>query len=125
MEAGEPPLLAEQKMIDFLRGADVVTYDTMYDLSEYLEKMTWGHSYPDYAYAVCRAAGVHHLVLFHHSPDRTDDELDAQVIAWADRREPTVSLVVVAESGEVGGQDVVGQGDAVAGAAHPGVLEFC
>ena len=36
---------SELRMREFLRGCDVVIYDTMYDRDEYLEKMTWGHSY--------------------------------------------------------------------------------
>lgn len=80
--ANEAPLVREQKVIDFLRGCDVVVYDTMYDLHEYLEKMTWGHSYPEYAEAVCRAAGAKHLVLFHHAPERTDEELDERSERW-------------------------------------------
>lgn len=92
VEAGEPALLAEQKMVDFLKGADVVTYDTMYDLSEYLEKMTWGHSYPEYAAALCKAAGVKHLVLFHHRPNATDDEMDRMERQWKEYGDLRVSV---------------------------------
>ena len=66
--AGGDAPAAERKMIEFLRGADCVIYDTMYDETEYLEKMTWGHSYPEYAHALCDKAEVKHLVLFHHRP---------------------------------------------------------
>ena len=58
---GKPPLM-EANMIQFLADADVVIYDTMYELSEYLVKMTWGHSYPEYAVALCEAANAKHLV---------------------------------------------------------------
>ena len=46
----------ELAFIDFLRGADAVVFDTMFTKAEYLEKMTWGHSYPEYAVSVCKAA---------------------------------------------------------------------
>ncbi len=93
-----PPTPGEARMLRFLEGADVVVYDTMFDLPEYLERMTWGHSYPEYARGLCRAAGVRHLVLFHHAPDASDDDLDARAAAWAGASEPRVSL---AREGEI------------------------
>jgi len=95
--ADREPTKAEQRMLDFIAGAGVVVYDTMYDLAEYLEKMTWGHSYPEYAYALCKAAGVKHLVLFHHLPDASDAFLDALAEKWSTAESPTVS---VAREGE-------------------------
>jgi phosphoribosyl 1,2-cyclic phosphodiesterase len=90
--AGKPAPPSEQRIIDFLRGADVVIYDTMYTRQEYLEKMTWGHSFPEYANALCRAAGVAHLILFHHLPVATDDDLDELEKSWASARDPFVTL---------------------------------
>lgn len=81
--AGEPPTAAEQRMLEALSGCHTVIYDTMYDYDEYLEKMTWGHSYPEYAIDLCRAAGVTRLVLFHHLPDATDADLDARAARYA------------------------------------------
>ena len=86
-----PPVL-EAEIIAFLSGAQIVIYDTMYAQSEYLGKMTWGHSYPEYAEAVCKAAGVEHLILFHHSPDSTDEQLDALAAYWSSHKGPRVSL---------------------------------
>lgn len=81
--ADEQPTQAEARVLEALRDADVVVYDTMYDYDEYLEKMTWGHSYPEYGIALCRAAGVEHIVLFHHLPDATDEHLDARAERFA------------------------------------------
>ena len=86
------PTPGEARMLHFLAGADVVVYDTMFELSEYLEKMTWGHSYPEYARGLCAAAGVKHLVLFHHSPDASDDLLDERAKAWSAATAPRVTL---------------------------------
>jgi len=94
-----PATKAEQRILDFIDGADVVIYDTMYDLAEYLEKMTWGHSYPEYAHAMCKAAGAKHLVLFHHLPDAADSYLDELAEKWKVAVEPTVS--VACEGGTV------------------------
>jgi len=98
--AGKEPSKAEERILDFLRGCDVVIYDTMYDYEEYLEKMTWGHSYPEYAAALCRSADVKHLVLFHHLPDATDDQLDAMAEEWSRHELPKVTLAREGESVE-------------------------
>ena len=95
---GEPATDAEQRVISFLADCDVVIYDTMFDEEEYLEKMTWGHSYPEYGHAICRAAGVKHLVLFHHLPDANDDSMDALAARWSDATTPTVSVAREGES---------------------------
>ncbi|MBW2253818.1 MAG: MBL fold metallo-hydrolase [Deltaproteobacteria bacterium] len=83
--AGQPPTTAEHRILEFLRGADVAIYDAMYDFDEYLEKMSFGHSYPEYAVAMCEAAGIAEVVLFHHHPNATDDDLDARSATWAER----------------------------------------
>ncbi|MCB9676007.1 MAG: MBL fold metallo-hydrolase [Alphaproteobacteria bacterium] len=96
VDAGEPPTAAESRVIEFLRDCDMVVYDTMFDHDEYLEKMTWGHSYPEYADALCRAAGVKTLVLFHHLPDASDEMMDALEAKWAGASNPAV---IVAREG--------------------------
>ncbi|HMV68550.1 MAG TPA: MBL fold metallo-hydrolase, partial [Myxococcota bacterium] len=90
--AGEEPTSAEARLIEAIRGCDVVLFDTMFEYAEYLERMTWGHSYPEYAIALAAAAGVRHLVLFHHAPDASDDRLDAWAARYADREGPRVTL---------------------------------
>jgi phosphoribosyl 1,2-cyclic phosphodiesterase len=96
------PSTGERRMLAFLDGADVVVFDTMYELPEYLERMTWGHSYPEYARGLCHAASVKHLVLFHHSPDADDDTLDARAAAWSGAVQPKVTLAREGESIDLG-----------------------
>lgn len=98
--AGEPPTAAEARVIEFLRGCDNVVYDTMYDEAEYLEKMTWGHSYPEYGHAISTAAGVGTLVLFHHLPEASDDMLDALERKWVARSASSGPKVILAREGE-------------------------
>lgn len=95
--AGQPPLKAEERVIELLRSCDLVLYDTMYSEDEYLEKMTYGHSYPEYAVALCREAGVKTLALFHHLPDATDEDMDALEEKWRAHMKP---IVIVAREGE-------------------------
>lgn len=81
--AGEGPTTAERRVIEWMSGVDLVIYDTMYTFDEYLERMTYGHSYPEYGVAIAQAAGARQIVLFHHKPEATDDELDALEVEWA------------------------------------------
>lgn len=90
--AGQAPSTTEQALLDALQDADLVAFDTMFSFDEYLEKMTWGHSYPEYAVALSKLADVKHLVLFHHAPDATDDDLDDLAAAWEPHRSPRVTL---------------------------------
>lgn len=66
-------------LVAFARGAKVLVHDTTYTAEEYDHYRGWGHS--TYADAVTLAleAGVEQLVLFHHKPERSDDELDRRV----------------------------------------------
>lgn len=97
LQADEPPVAEEARVVEVLRGCDLVVFDTMFERDEYLEKMTWGHAYPEYAVRLCEAAGVGRLALFHHLPDATDDDLDRRQARFADRVGPTV---VTAREGE-------------------------
>lgn len=96
LSVGLPATRAEARIVEFLRGCDMVVYDTMFERNEYLDKMTWGHSYPEYAMALCREAGVGTLVLFHHHPDATDDDIDALAARYAGQQGPRI---VVAREG--------------------------
>ncbi|HCH62166.1 MAG: MBL fold metallo-hydrolase [Deltaproteobacteria bacterium] len=79
---GKTPPAPERRLLKILEEADLVIFDTMFDFDEYLEKMTWGHSHPDYAIDLCEAAGAKRLDLFHHAPDATDEMLDARRDRW-------------------------------------------
>ena len=97
--AGKESPSSERRLLKLMEGADLVIFDTMFSYDEYLEKMTWGHAYPEYAYKLCTEAGVRHLVLFHHAPDASDEALDALAEHWSQFTEPKVTLAQ--EGGEV------------------------
>ena len=61
---------------DLLDGADVAFHDAQYDDDEYDEHIGWGHSAISHAIALGRRAQVRQLVLFHHDPSHTDDDLE-------------------------------------------------
>ncbi len=60
----------------FCEGADLLIHDAQYRPEEMGARRGWGHS--DFLSAVDLAleAGVRHLVLYHHDPDRTDAEVE-------------------------------------------------
>ena len=90
--ADKPPSSAEARLLKLMENANVVVFDTMFSYNEYLEKMTWGHSYPEYARRLCELSGAKHLILFHHAPDASDEALDALAASWAGNTAPTVTL---------------------------------
>ncbi|MCB9744857.1 MAG: MBL fold metallo-hydrolase [Alphaproteobacteria bacterium] len=101
--AGQAPPAAERQVLDAMKGADVVIFDTMFTFDEYLEKMTWGHAYPEYAVALCKEAGVKHLVMFHHAPDASDDFLDGLAAQWEAHESPRITLAREGETVDLEG----------------------
>ena len=69
--------------IELCADADVLFHDAQYTAAQFEQYSDFGHSTIEYAVALARATAVKHLVLFHHEPTRTDDELDALVAAHA------------------------------------------
>jgi phosphoribosyl 1,2-cyclic phosphodiesterase len=63
--------------VRFCRNADILIHDAQYKESDMPLKHGWGHSLASQACALAAAAEVKHLILYHHDPDRTDDEVDA------------------------------------------------
>jgi phosphoribosyl 1,2-cyclic phosphodiesterase len=60
-------------------GADVLLHDAQYTADELTTRQHFGHSAIDYAVALADRCSVGHLLLYHHDPERTDDEVDAIV----------------------------------------------
>jgi ribonuclease BN (tRNA processing enzyme) len=56
-------------------GANLLMHDSQYFEHEYPDHVGWGHSSVAHAVAFARLAGVGQLVLFHHDPLHTDEQL--------------------------------------------------
>lgn len=66
-----------QRILDFMSGADVVIHDAQYTEKEYLKgKKGWGHSSIEWAINQGNRARVKKMILIHHDPERTDEQLD-------------------------------------------------
>ncbi len=89
-EHGEPAV--DGALASFSRGADHLIYDATYVPAEYESlRKGWGHSTWYAAVLTARAAGVRHLVLFHHHPEHTDAELE-DILRVAKREFPDTLL---------------------------------
>jgi ribonuclease BN (tRNA processing enzyme) len=89
-----------ERLVEFVRGASVLVHDTMYTSSEYGSFVGWGHSTHDQAVELALDADVERLVLFHHRPERSDDEVDRCVErcrAMVARRGRALEVVAAAE----------------------------
>ncbi len=60
-------------------GVDVLVHDAQHRAEEFPAKAFLGHSAAEYAIGLGEHCGVGRVVLFHHDPERTDDEIDAFV----------------------------------------------
>jgi phosphoribosyl 1,2-cyclic phosphodiesterase len=89
-----------QGVVRLCEGADVVIYDTQFTPEEYRERPHWGHSCPDDAIEIAREAGARSLVLYHHAPERTDDQIDA-LLAHHRKQTPDLELLAAAEGLEL------------------------
>lgn len=82
------PVTPFERIVEFCRGADVLSHDAQLTEPERAERAGWGHSTMGDACALAAAAGVRRLVLFHHDPSRTDEAVDALCEAAAARLRP-------------------------------------
>ncbi len=65
-----------QQYIDFFRQADALIFDAQYTLRDAWKREDWGHSSAMIGVDLARAAGVKQLLLFHHDPSYSDEELE-------------------------------------------------
>ena len=65
--------------VQLTRGVDLVLHDLQYTAAEFPARAHFGHSCIDYAVGLAAHAGARRLVLFHHDPWRSDEQLDAIV----------------------------------------------
>ena len=85
---GEPDVLKlfedykgdpNKRVIDFIKGADVLIHDSTYTPEQYSEHIGWGHSHYLYTLRVAAEAGVKKVCLFHYDPILDDAAVDEVV----------------------------------------------
>ncbi len=77
-------------LAEFVRGADVLIYDSTYDDAEFVRYQGWGHSTWQQAVRLADAGQVKQVALFHHDTAATDAILDARAEALASMRPGSV-----------------------------------
>jgi phosphoribosyl 1,2-cyclic phosphodiesterase len=80
-------------------GADVLFHDAQYTDSEYPHHVGWGHSAIGHVVDFARKADVGTLVLFHHDPYHTDDELELLLADAVGRLDGDADRVCLAAEG--------------------------
>jgi phosphoribosyl 1,2-cyclic phosphodiesterase len=71
--------------------SNLLLHDAQYTDDELPARAHFGHASVGYAVALAAQAGVGRLLLYHHDPPRTDDQIDAIVAACADADVPVAA----------------------------------
>jgi len=102
-ELDEDATRQNEKIADFLRDADVVSWDSTYTHEEYeAGKHGWGHSWYAINLDLAARAGVKRLICTHHDPQSTDEVLAAREAEWTARAaEQSIELALAREGMEV------------------------
>ena len=84
-----------EKVRQFLKGADIVIHDAQYMEDEYSTHIGWGHASYEHALNSIAGSDVKRLVFFHHDPVRTDSQLDQIEKKYADN--PETEFIIAKE----------------------------
>lgn len=66
-------------------GVDLLIHDAQYTAEEFADRAHFGHTTVDYAVGLGERCGAKRVLLFHHDPPRTDEQLDTIVASFAGR----------------------------------------
>lgn len=72
---------------------DLLIHDAQYTAEELPTRGAFGHAAAEYAVGLARAAGARQVLLFHHDPERTDDQIDAIVARFGESPIPVRAAV--------------------------------
>jgi phosphoribosyl 1,2-cyclic phosphodiesterase len=64
------------RLINFIKEANVLVIDTTYTDAEYVSKIGWGHSCVSRVVDIADKAQVKLLCIYHHDPDQLDKNID-------------------------------------------------
>ena len=91
----------QSELVGFLRNVEVLIHDATYGDHEIPHRAGWGHSSASQAVDLAVAAGVRRLILFHHAPEHTDEEIDL-LLAEARRRAAQSRATLIVEAAAEG-----------------------
>ena len=95
---------APYEYVDFARDADLLFHDAQYTDAEYELTKGWGHTTFNQALKLAIDARVKRFGIFHHDPDRSDEDLDrivAELQGRAKEKNANVEIFAVYEGMEI------------------------
>jgi phosphoribosyl 1,2-cyclic phosphodiesterase len=90
--------------VEFSKGADILIHDSQYTPEEIDERKGWGHSDYQAAFELAYNAGVKKLILFHHDPYRTDEEvktMESRCKGLAEKKNSAIIIQAAKEDSEI------------------------
>src|SRR5258708_23776771 len=89
-------------IMDLADGVDLLIHDAQYTVDEFAARSHFGHSAVDYTVKLGLKAGVKKLLLFHHDPSHSDDQVDL-ILAHAAglRGDAAMEIESAAEGGQI------------------------
>lgn len=99
---GEEAAREQNQVLErFFQSADLLVHDAQYTRQEYEKgKVGWGHSPIEDAISAAGRAGVKQLALFHHDPERSDDQIDAMAEIYCHPSNPWGMNIFFAQEGQ-------------------------
>jgi len=67
-----------ERLVAFLKNADLALIDATYTDEEYITKIGWGHSAVSRTVDLAERAGVKQFCLYHHDPGQQDRDIDGK-----------------------------------------------
>lgn len=106
-DPGRSPFVhgGDRRLVEFVRGVDLLIQDTQYTPEEYNQRRGWGHGSTEYVTDIAVAAGVRQTAMFHHEPTHSDADIEHMVDAARARARSLGSPVEIFAAAE--GQEVV------------------
>ncbi len=65
--------------VELARDVDLLIHDAQHTAAEFPSQAYLGHAAVEYVTGLAQVSGARSVLLFHHAPNRTDDEIDAIV----------------------------------------------
>ncbi len=103
LDPPDTPKTSYEEWVAFLSDVDFLIHDAMYFDQERERIHGWGHSLISQTLQLAVDANVSNLVLFHHDPSRTDDQLDQikqDSRTWMLKNNPECKVFVAREGDE-------------------------
>jgi phosphoribosyl 1,2-cyclic phosphodiesterase len=79
-----------EAVLELARGVDLLVHDSHLRAEEVAAEGSFGHAAAEYAVGLGTRAGAHRVALFHHRPERDDNEVDRIVCRFTGSSVPVV-----------------------------------